>query len=83
MAALKKVDFPVFGFPTTPSSREYEGGMLCFLLSLVLLFVLGFGECFCFFWALSICFLEIWQFCRFVMGNWFFRLVPDLSGAVF
>jgi len=24
VAALKNVDFPVLGFPTTPSKREYE-----------------------------------------------------------
>ncbi len=44
MAALKKVDFPVFGFPITPRRREYDGGMtftlLCCWLSLVLLFAL-------------------------------------------
>jgi hypothetical protein len=24
VAALKNVDFPVFGFPTTPNKREYD-----------------------------------------------------------
>jgi hypothetical protein len=28
VAALKNVDFPVFGFPMTPNSREYDAGMV-------------------------------------------------------
>jgi hypothetical protein len=28
VAALKNVDLPVFGFPTTPRRREYDAGML-------------------------------------------------------
>jgi hypothetical protein len=43
--ALKKVDFPVFGFPTTPSKREYDFCIDNSIHSLYCCSVLGYIIC--------------------------------------
>jgi hypothetical protein len=47
VAALKNVDFPVLGFPTTPSNREYDLCIIYFTASIdafVVLYYLRFAN---------------------------------------
>jgi hypothetical protein len=47
VAALKKVDFPVFGLPITPNNREYDRWDILLVHLIYCLIVLGYIICAC------------------------------------